>query len=215
MNKLATPISILALLGVIILGVLKFKEPSRPARAKERKVIMPGDSNSVPVTANNAIAYVNLDTLENNYAYFKKKKVEFEEREKKITVELEGLVKKFQAEALDFQKKVNEGKYNSNPAEGEALQKRLAQQEQDIELKRQNLGSGLLKAQEDFNKELQENIRAFLQDFAADKGYDYVLAFSYPSSILYANPELDITYDVVDALNSGKDFTKKNKENKK
>jgi outer membrane protein len=86
----------------------------------------------------------------------------------------------------------------------------LQQRQQELEIKKQNDGSQLIKEQEKFNKKLQEDIRGFLEEFADEKGYDFVLAYTKTSTILFANPDLDITQEVIEALNSGKSYGKKN-----
>jgi outer membrane protein len=211
--KVANILSALALLGVGILAYLHFNGNTKKA-GKTPRVIVTKDSttgNETEIIAQGGnIAYVDLDTLEANYSYFKKKKTEFENRDKALGAELERTAADIQNEAAGLQERARNGQLTE--AEGMAAEKRLYQRQQDLEKRRQNQGTALLDDQEKFNKDLQDNIRGFLDGYAEEKGYDLILAYTATSTILYVNEEMDITKEVTDALNSGKSFKKKDKK---
>lgn len=151
-------------------------------------------------TANSGkIAYVNLDTLENNYEYFKTKKAEFEKRQKAMQDEVERLARTFQSELTAFQQKAQAGTLSQS--EGEAGQRRLAGMQENLEKRQQSLTEQLMKEQEAFNMELQKRLDDFLGSYNKDKGYDYILSYIKGGNILYAQPSLDITADVIAGMN--------------
>lgn len=151
-------------------------------------------------TANSGkIAYVNLDTLENNYEYFKTKKAEFEKRQKAMQDEVERLARTFQRELTAFQQKAQAGTLSQS--EGEAGQRRLAGMQENLEKRQQSLTEQLMKEQEAFNMELQKRLDDFLGSYNKDKGYDYILSYIKGGNILYAQPSLDITADVIAGMN--------------
>ncbi len=205
MNKLSGILSILSFIGVCVLGYLHFN--TKISKKAPSKVIVKNDSGQTAMPASSNIAYVDLDSLEASYDYFKKKKIEFEQKDKNLGAELERMATAIQNEYIDLQKKAQAGQITQE--QGEAAQKKLMQKQQELEVKKQNQGAQLIKEQEDFNTKLQENIRGFLDEYATEKGYDYVLAYTKTSTILYANPEYNITEDVIEALNSGKTYSKK------
>jgi outer membrane protein len=205
MKNLSTILSVLAFIGVCILGIL-YALGSNKSPKKSRVVTTNNTASAVAQSAIN-IAYVDLDTLEEHYNLFKKKKAEFETMDKNLGSELERMATSLQNEYVDLQKKAQSGQINQE--QGELASRKLQQRQQELEMKKQNEGSALMKKQEEFNKKLQDDIRGFLDDYADEKGYDFVLAYTKTGSILYANVELDITTDVIDALNSGKTITKK------
>lgn len=199
MKNLPIVLSSLALIGVAILFGMNMKsnKKSRPA------VITTKDSTGKEVIVAGArIAYVDIDTLESNYDYFKRRKVEFENRQKSIDAELEKMASSLQNEYAGLQKKAQDGLMSQ--AEGEAAQQRLMAKQQELELKRQNLGAKYLKDQDVFNKEIHDNLHAYIEKYNEEKGYDYILSYSKDGSILFANKDLDVTQDIIDGMNADK-----------
>ena len=206
MKNLPIVLSSLALVGVAILfGMnLKSNKKSRP------EVITTKDSAGKEVIVAGArIAFVDIDTLESNYDYFKKRKVEFENRQKSIDADLEKLASTLQNEYAGLQKKAQDGLMSQ--AEGEAAQQRLMAKQQELELKRQNLGAQYLKDQDLFNKEIHDNLHKYIEQYNEEKGYDYILSYSKDGSILYANKGLDVTQDIIDGMNANKGAIKATK----
>lgn len=203
MKNISTFLSALALLGVIILFVMKMTEQKT---AKPRMVAKDSSGKEV-VIVGGKIAYVDIDTLEANYDYFKRKKAEFETRQKNIDADLEKMANALQNEYVALQNKAQKGELTQ--AEGEAAQQALMQKQQDLELKRQSLGSKYMKDQEAFNKEIHDNLHDYIKIYNEEKGYDYILSYSKDGSILYANDALDVTQDIIKGMNTKKAETKK------
>jgi outer membrane protein len=148
------------------------------------------------------VAYVDIDTLESQYTYFKARKEEFETRQKQIDAELEKMANSLQNDYVALQKKAQAGQLTET--EGEAAQQSLMKRQQEIEMKRQNLGAKYLKDQEDFNKELHDDLYSYIEEYNTDKGYDYILSYSKDGSILYANDAHDVTADIIIGMNERK-----------
>jgi outer membrane protein len=146
------------------------------------------------------IAFVDMDTLSEKFIYFKEKREAFEKKTGAMEAEIERMASNLQKEYASFQKKAQEGTMTNS--EAEAAQKRLGQLQQSIESKRQAHSSTLMKEQDDFNKEVQNRIDAFLVKYNQDKGYDYILSYAKGGSILLVNRAMDITEDVIKALNA-------------
>ena len=160
----------------------------------------PATGTTAPATTpTGKIAYVNLDSLETQYEYFKTKKVDFEKRQASMEAEVERLAQSLQTEYAAFQKKAQAGTLSQ--AEGEAAQKKLASMQQNVESRRQALGGQLMKEQEAFNKELQDRLDNYLVKYNAGKSYDFILSYVKGGNILLANKALDITADVIKGMN--------------
>lgn len=149
------------------------------------------------------IAYVNLDSVTENLDYFKlqAKKIEQEmgnkgrvlqDREKKLAEERQrrekdlanGTYFKTQDQVAfwqkDFQERVLKFQEESYQYQQEITQKQIA-----------------------INKETTASLKAFLKKYKAKKKYSYVLPQSAQLDILlYANNSLNITGDVIKALNA-------------
>lgn len=206
MKNLPIALSALSLIGVAILFAMQTKKNPK----QHATVITTKDSSGKEVIVSGArIAYVDIDTLEANYDYFKKRKVEFENRQKSIDTELEKMASALQNEYMALQKKAQDGLMTQ--AEGEAAQQRLMTKQQELELKRQTLGAKYLKDQDAFNKEIHDNLHTYIEKYNEEKGYDYILSYSKDGSILFANKELDITQDIIEGMNADKDFQQNKK----
>ncbi|MFZ4753540.1 MAG: OmpH family outer membrane protein [Chitinophagaceae bacterium] len=196
MKYLPLVLSSLALIGVAILFGMRGN-----SKMPKTSLIKSKDSSGNEVVMSGVkIAYVDIDTLEANYDYLKKKKAEFETRQKNIDAELERMANTLQNEYIALQKKAQNGELSQS--EGEAAQQRLMQKQNELENKRSTLGNKYLKDQEDFNKEIHDNLHEYIKEYNEEMGYDYILSYSKDGSILYANDALDITRDVIDGMNS-------------
>jgi outer membrane protein len=197
MKNLPIILSSIALAGVLFLFFTKGK--SKEA-AKTVTHVSKDSAGKDVIVAGVKIAYVDIDTLQSNYNYFKQKKAEFESRQKNIDAELERTANTLQNDYIALQKKAQAGSLSQ--AEGEKAQQSLGQRQQELELKKQNLGSKFIKDQEAFNKEIFDNLHKIIEEYNTTKGYDYILSYSKDGSILYANKELDVTQDIIKDMNN-------------
>lgn len=133
--------------------------------------------------------------------------MEFEVRQKNIDADLEKMANSLRNEVVAFQKKAQNGELTE--AQGQAAQQELLKKEQELELKRQNLGAKYMKDQDAFNKEIHDNLHDYIEIFNEEKGYDYILSYSKESSILFANNELDVTQEIIDGMNNASSKSKK------
>lgn len=157
-------------------------------------------SNGGPVTGK--IAYINLDTLQSKYTFWKSEADALAAEQAKIESELQSSAQKLQSDYAAFQQKAQSG--NISEAEGRATQQRLAQMQQSLETRRTTLGEQLQARQIAFSERLQKNIDEYLAIYNKDNKYDYILSYTKAGQILYANKSLDITADVVKGLNEFK-----------
>ena len=203
MKQVSIVLSSLSLIGVIVLLGMKLTEKKAP-----KAVITYKDSTGKEMILNGGkVGYVDIDSLEANYNYFKVKKAEFENRQKGIEAELEKMANTLQSEYNALQKQAQEGSLSR--AEGETAQQQLLQRQQDLELRRQTMGAKFLKDQEAFNKEIHDNLHAYIEKYNLEKGYDYILSYSKDGAILFANKEMDLTQDIIKGMNSEKSPIKK------
>jgi outer membrane protein len=157
-------------------------------------------NNGAPVTGK--IAYINLDTLQSKYTFWKAEADALAAEQAKIESELQSSAQKLQSDYTAFQQKAQSG--NISEAEGRATQQRLAQMQQSLETRRTTLGEQLQARQIAFSEKLQKNIDEYLAIYNKDNKYDYILSYTKAGQILYANKSLDITADVVKGLNEFK-----------
>lgn len=144
------------------------------------------------------IAYVDLDSLNNNVGYIRSRKKELESEQNSIAKEYESAYHVMENERSDFMKRGNA----ITQKEAEDFQAKLMQKQQQIEstkqLKAQNLAQKGAKVMED----MQSKLKAFLNDYNKDKKYTYILATGTGLDYLfYKDSTRNITKDVVKGLN--------------
>lgn len=194
-NQTATVLSALSLLGVLILFILHF---SGKPKTHTTAVTKSEDG----VTHALQIAYVNIDSFETHYVYLKDKRDAFEKKKNNMEAELQRSAAQFQNAMIAFQKKAQSG--GLSQAEGEAEQRRLGQMQQSLESRQQTLEQQLMKEQSEFNEDLKKRLDNFLADYNKSKGYDYIFSYSEgaPLMLLFVNPALDITQEVIEGMNA-------------
>lgn len=193
MKNVSLALSAIALVGVIVLFGMQMSGGKGSASNKTASSTQKEDGSV-------RIAYVNIDSLEANYTYLKAKKEEFMQRQQSMNAELERSFRQYETDRDNFQRKVQAGTISQ--AEGEATMKRLGQMEQSLYARKESMAQTLLKEQDEFNQNLQDQLEAYLEDYNKEKGYDYILSYSRSGSILYKNKALDITDDIIKGMNA-------------
>lgn len=161
----------------------------------------PKTTTSAPVTTENkseAIVYVNSDSLLNNYEYFKDVRSKFQEKSKKAQVDLNAKGTAFQREVAEYQK----GAQTMSADQRAATEERLARKQQELAAYNQNAGSALQNEEAAENEKLYNKVSDYLKSYAKEKGYKMVLTYSKGNpTVLFADPSLEITKEVVAGLN--------------
>lgn len=158
----------------------------------------PAAGNSTPAAASFKIAYVDLDSLEAHFEYFKEKRALLEQKQEQMDNQLKGKARALQAEYEDLQRKAS----TLTQEQGEAAQRSLMAKKQQLDQEAQNLGASYTEQQTKFNEELQKKLDDFLKSFNADKRYAYIFSYrSNASNILYKDPAYDVTTDVIKGMN--------------
>lgn len=160
------------------------------------------ETNNVPdVKTATRFAYVDADTLSENYVYLKEKRKYLENKQASMKAELNKKSKAFQDNVVAFQKKAQSGALTQ--AEGESMQKKLEQDQNNLGKRTQELEEQFYKEQAAIQTEFETRLEQFLKKYNEDKKYDFIFSHSKKNGqILYANEALDITKEVLDAMNA-------------
>lgn len=148
------------------------------------------------------IAYVNVDSLQTKYIFWKKEADALAAEQARVESELQRSAQQLQNDIAAFQQKAQNGTLSE--AEGKAAQQRLGQMQQSLETRRTTLAEQLQQKQLAFSEKLQQNIDEYLEVYNKDNKYDYIMSYTKSGQILYANKALDITDDVLKGLNEYK-----------
>jgi outer membrane protein len=145
------------------------------------------------------IAYVNLDSLEANYGFFRESNAAFNKKQGIMEAELGKDARMLQMEEAQLQQKAS----TLTQAEGESEQKDLLQKQQQLQVKEQNMRQELLNEQATFQDQLQGRLDTFLAKYNSNKKFAYIMAYSKGlNNLLYKDSAYDITNDVVAGLNA-------------
>ncbi|MCX2482610.1 OmpH family outer membrane protein [Pedobacter sp. MR2016-24] len=158
------------------------------------------------VKNNEPIVYVNSDSLLTKYEYFKDLKVKLDTKSKAAQTDLGSKQQAFQREVAEYQQQ-----QNTLPADQRAAtEQRLARKQQELQSYQQNAGAALQDEQAKEQEKLYNKIADYLKIYAKDKGFKMVLTYQKGNSaILYADPALDVTSEVIVGLNEGYKADKK------
>ena len=148
------------------------------------------------------IAHVDVEEILKEYKGSKKAEEEMKAQSEKMANELDQL-------AIPFQQKVQEYQQTSQSLSTSARQAKEQElmQEQQMIQQRQQIAQQQVQAegQKKIDK-INEDIEGFLEGYAKSNGYTYILGTSEQTkSVLYGQESLNITAEVIEALNSDYD----------
>ncbi|MBK9253891.1 MAG: OmpH family outer membrane protein [Saprospiraceae bacterium] len=157
------------------------------------------------------IVYLNIDTLLSGYDMYLNKKSELEEQSKSAEKALTGKIESFQKRIAKFQQEVAEIQQKANtiaPIELKKLEEKYAQQQQNLGKEeealmkqRDNAAMELEQKLMETQKDLQSKIDVYLEKIADERGFDLVLMKGGAGSVMYGRKSIDITEEVIKALN--------------
>lgn len=145
------------------------------------------------------IAYVEIDTIVQHYQMAKDMSGVLEDKQKRLDAELNNKSGIFQSGVLDFQNKVQKGLITTSDAQ--KMQQQLASQEQGLYQLRDQYRMQLAEDAQVNQRQVIQSIMDYLKEYNKTKGYQYILANQFPSSILFADSTLNITSEVLEGLN--------------
>jgi outer membrane protein len=187
----------------ILVGVLFYLHFSSDGKSKASQQIIQANGKSITVPQ---IAYVNIDTFQTHYAFFKTRKAELEARQKSMESELDRSIGAFQGKVAALQQKAQ----TMTEEEGQAAQQKLMIEQQQIEERKQSMEAQFMKETQDFNISLQNKMIEYLKKYNADGRYTYILPYSQETiNLLYVNDANNITEEVLKGMNDEYQSSKK------
>ena len=143
------------------------------------------------------VAYIDLDSLQNNYGYYKKVKAEFEQKQTAANNEIGGMQKKYQTRAMQLQQKGA----SMNQQEQEAAMQEINKMQQDLQTKKQAIDNDLYNYNSKMKEDILSRIQNFLKVYNKDGKYAYIFSYE-PGFMFYKDSTLNITPDVIAGLNT-------------
>lgn len=192
--SLVLNIVLLAAVGYLYYDNFSSKKQGKPPMMKDTA----GSAWKDSVCSHPLIAYVELDSLNENITYIKDKRKELETEQARIEGEWESGYKSLEAQKNNFLKK---GAAITQD-EAEKFQSQLQAQQQTIDRKKQTSTQALSEKSFTFMDGIQKKLKAFLIEYNKDKKYMYILTTGTGLDyMVYKNPSLNITDDVIKGMN--------------
>ena len=197
MKQLSTILSSVALILVIVLFILYFKDRNQPKQVSKVAVS--------DTSYNFKIAYFDIDSLQQHYLYYKDAFEQLKSKESQMSAELTNLENSYQKRIREWQQKGA----NMTQAEGEAAQKEFGQMQERYQRRKIELEQELEKRKIDLMGDLRNKLEDFLKEYNKDRKFAYILS-NEPGLIFYRDSAYDITPDVLKGLNA--DYKAKEKK---
>lgn len=192
MKKLSLGILSLAL---FIASCDKAAETAETTEAKKEKPVRP--SNATQAGGDLKVAYVNTDSLFEQYQLLKDLEDQFVAE--KLTME-----NKFRDKVNKLEQDYRDAEAGASQLSQEALQilgMKLQQREQALMEEKQAMEEELYKSEQEKNDQLFDDLRTFLDDYARNEGYHMIYGYNGYGNVLYMDDQFNITNIVVDSLN--------------
>lgn len=206
-NNLSAVLTVVLLIAVGILFYLHFSSKKEIAAVKDQAdTTTPKLTFNVPKNLAGArVLYVNIDTISLKYEAFA-------DLSKEAGGNLSYLQKSYDKKAQElqsrydvYQQKIQAGAISSDDAAKEEAAITSGMEELK---KMENNIAALQGSAMEKNARITDDITTYFKSYSKDKGIDYILSYGGGSNVLYANDSLDITRDVLEALNENYRKTK-------
>lgn len=157
-------------------------------------------SDSAPVQQGDlTIAYVNSDSLLNNYSMFEDMRKELDEKRAKAEDQLMKRGRLLQGEVESFRRRASAGMVSNN--EMKQKEQELMQKEQEIMEFRQTVAAGLMEEEKLINNKIYDSLVEYLKEYNKDKKYSYIFNYTKGGAIFLPKEGAEVTNEVLKGLN--------------
>ena len=194
MKNLSLVLNVVLFAAVGILYYLHFS--GKKTSETKPKITLPkitGNESGHPL-----IAYVEIDSLNDNILYIKNKRKELEGEQKKIEADWDNSCKILENKKDNFLKKGNA----ITQEMAQQFQGELLQEKQQIDDRRQSLSQQLNEKSYKFMENVQKQLKDFLAEYNSQKNFTYIFTTGTGLDyMVYKDSSLNITADVIAGMN--------------
>lgn len=209
MRKVNLIINIVLALAVAVLFVLQFTPVGDQQQSDQSNEKQEQKEGETTIKGDLRVAYVNIDSLLAGYQMYQDKRDEFVEEQTSSQAELQSRSQELKQKFQDLREKLNKGLITR--AKAQMMQKDLGQKEQQLYQLRSQMSSELAEKEQVIYRQVLNSVMDYLDDYADNHDYHYILSYSFGGPILYKKEKLNITPEVLKGLN--KAYQNKNQEN--
>lgn len=147
-----------------------------------------------------SIAYVNVDSLLTNYDFAKDLNEALLKKTEDARASFNSQAASFERDYNEFQRKLQTNAFlNEDRAKSEA--NRLENKKNQLDQLNAKLQQELAQEQLDMNTRLNDTIQNFLKEYNSVKKFQFIFSNTLNDNILIAQPQYDITAEVLQMLN--------------
>lgn len=200
MKQTNTIVNIILAVSIIILYILHFTgKESSPSSQVGLDSYPAAKGSQLP------IAYINIDSLLQNYSYSKELNGILIRKRENAQATLTEKARNLDAEMKEFQRKHENNAFVSEQS-FKTQQQALVKKQQDLQALEDNFTQALVKEQQKMNGQLRDSIYKFLVLYNKNKKYEMIISNTMNDNIMVANPRYNITNEITKLLN--KRYTK-------
>ena len=188
--------NILLTLNIVILGLVGYLYYLYFHNEKNSGVPQMKSATAGNSIDKSKVAYIDLDSLQNNYSYYKKIKEDFERKQSQANDEITAMQKKYQNRAMQLQQKAS----TMNQKEQEEAMQEINKMQQDLQSRKQSIDNDLYNYNSKMKEDILTRIQEFLKDYNKDGKYSYIFSYE-PGFMFYKDSTLNITPEVIAGLN--------------
>lgn len=146
------------------------------------------------------IAYVYVDSLVNGYDLFNDETTKLMAKSQQYEQELNSKAKSIERRAMELQQ--NFEKKLVTPTRAQEIQQQLGIEQQKLMQLRDQHSMELADDQAQIMNRVGDSIKNYIKEYNSDGHLKMVISTQGSSTLLYADPSLDITNDILKALNN-------------
>ncbi len=154
------------------------------------------------------IAYVDIDSLLTKYNFCIDLNEAMVKKEENIRLTLNQKATQLKKDGEEFQRKYENNAFIS-PERAQQEYNRLEKAQADLQNLSNKLSNELATETAKNNLQLRDSINTFIQSYNKIHGYNLILSNTGFDNLLYADPSMDITNQIVDGLNARYSSSKK------
>lgn len=154
-------------------------------------------SNSVSPKSSGKLAYVNSDSLLAHYNYYEEVAEALREKRNNLEEDYNRRASALQSQVEDYQRTY----LNLTVPQARAVEEDLMGKRQDLAVFQESITQQLMREEAEITATLYDNLSKYLKRYGDENNLEIVFTYAPGSGLLYANVGLDITGEVIEALN--------------
>lgn len=190
---------ILGAAALILAGIALYKVSATTSTGKDPIVKSSSAGDSLKSAAMLKIGYVDLDSIDAKFEFYRSKTEAFEKKKEGLDRQLNSAYQQLDNRRIEFLKKGNA----ITQAEAESFRREYDQQLQELENRRRKTEQEVQQEAMIMRDDIFKKINDYLTGFSKERSYNYIFSYSRNANLfLYQDTAFDVTNEVVAGLNA-------------